>query len=270
MSVTVVMCRRDAPRVRKRPASRSAGQATARLSATGGQDTSAPPATTSERTIAALARDAKREAEAANERRVLVFAGDRDSGIDAAYDAIEAVDPTSTAIVSTREGFRFEEHRPRSTDELLGRTREVVVLDCHEQFVPNALGRSVGAVDGGGLLVLLTPGLDAWPAIRDRFDDSLAVPPYGIEDVTTGRFRERFVGTLRSHPGIAVVSLGTARTGTTRSSATGSSVLGATRPQNRPCRRRRRNRLRRQTPRRTRRSRRRPTRRVSRTTRCER
>jgi len=130
--------------------------------------------------IAALARDAKREAEAANERRVLVFAGDRDSGIDAAYDAIEAVDPTSTAIVSTREGFRFEEHRPRSTtDELLGRTREVVVLDCHEQFVPNALGRSVGAVDGGGLLVLLTPGLDAWPAIRDRFDDSLAVPPYG-------------------------------------------------------------------------------------------
>jgi len=69
-------------------------------------------------------------------------------------------------------------------------------------------GPERSAVDGGGGLVLLTPGLDAWPAIRDRFDDSLAVPPYGIEDVT-GRFRERFVGTLRSHPGIAVVSLGT-------------------------------------------------------------
>ncbi|EMA58769.1 hypothetical protein C469_12583 [Halorubrum lipolyticum DSM 21995] len=53
----------------------------------------------------------------------------------------------------------------------------------------------------------MTPELDAWPAVRDRFDDSLAVPPYGIEDVT-GRFRERFVGTLRSHPGIAIVSLG--------------------------------------------------------------
>jgi len=157
--------------------------------------------------IAALARDAKREAEAANERRVLVLAGDRDRGFDAAYDAIEAVDPTSTAVVSTRDGFRFEEHRPRSADELLGRTREVVVLDCHEQFVPNAVGRCVGAVDGGGLLILLTPDLDAWPAVRDRFDDSLAVPPYGIEDVT-GRFRERFVGTLRSHPGIALVSLG--------------------------------------------------------------
>ncbi|WP_123620342.1 tRNA(Met) cytidine acetyltransferase TmcA [Halorubrum sp. CSM-61] len=157
--------------------------------------------------IAGLARDAKREAEAANERRVLVLAGDRDRGVDAAYDAIEAVDPASTAIVSTREGFRFEEHRPRNADELLGRTREVVVLDCHERFVPNALGRCVGAVDGGGLLVLLTPDLDAWPAVRDRFDDSLAVPPYEVDDVT-GRFRERLVETLRSHPGIAIVSLG--------------------------------------------------------------
>ncbi|WP_050031690.1 tRNA(Met) cytidine acetyltransferase TmcA [Halorubrum halophilum] len=160
--------------------------------------------------IAGLARDAKREAERANERRVLVFAGDRDRGVDAAYDAIEAVagdGGESVSIVSTREGFRFEEHRPRSADDLLGRTREVVVLDCHEQFVPNALGRCVGAVDGGGLLVLLTPDLDDWPAIRDRFDDSLAVPPYELDDVT-GRFRERFVETLRSHPGIAIVSLG--------------------------------------------------------------
>ena len=157
--------------------------------------------------IAGLARDAKREAEAANERRVLVFAGDRDRGIDAAYTAIEAVDPDSTAVVSTREGFRFEEHRPRNAGELLGRTREVVVLDCHERFVPNALGRCVGAVDGGGLLVLLTPVLNEWPAVRDRFDDSLAVPPHAIDDVT-GRFRGRFVESLRAHPGIAVVSLG--------------------------------------------------------------
>ncbi|EMA66750.1 tRNA(Met) cytidine acetyltransferase TmcA [Halorubrum kocurii] len=180
--------------------------------------------------IAALARDAKREAEATNERRVLVFAGDRDRGLDAAYAAVEAIagdrreseerkggdrngderngdTRESVSVVSTREGFRFEEHRPRNADDLLGRTREAVVLDCHEQFVPNAVGRCVGAVDGGGLLVLLTPDLDAWPAVRDRFDDSLAVPPYGIDDVT-GRFRERFVATLRSHPGIAIASLG--------------------------------------------------------------
>jgi len=177
--------------------------------------------------IAALAREAKREAERTNQRRVLVCAGDRDRGIDAAYDIIEAIEAAvdAVSIVSTREGFRFEEHRPRSADELLGRTRDVVVLDCHEQFVPNALGRSVGAVDGGGLLVLLTPDLDAWPGIRDRFDDSLAVPPYEIDGVT-GRFRERFVGTLRSHPGIAIASLGETPTSDTieRDGLTGGTV----------------------------------------------
>ncbi|WP_435074195.1 tRNA(Met) cytidine acetyltransferase TmcA [Halorubrum sp. HHNYT27] len=162
--------------------------------------------------IAALARDAKREAEATNERRVLVLAGDRDRGIDAAYDVVEAVEKeeegggVSTSVVSTREGFRFEEHRPRSADALLGRTRDVVVLDCHEQFDPNALGRCVGAVDGGGLLILLTPALDDWPDVRDDFDESLAVPPFSVDDVT-GRFRERLVDTLRTHPGIAIVSL---------------------------------------------------------------
>ena len=159
--------------------------------------------------IAGVARELRAEAERANERRVLALAGDRDRGFDAAYDAVEAlgVADDAVSVVSTREGFRFEEHRPRNADELLGRTREAVVLDCHERFVPNALGRAVGAVDGGGLLILLTPTLDEWPGIRDRFDDSQAVPPYGVDDVT-GRFRARLVSTLRAHPGIAVVALG--------------------------------------------------------------
>ena len=159
--------------------------------------------------IGGVARELRAEAERTNERRVLVLAGDRDRGIDGAYDAVAAlgVDDEAVSLVSAREGFRFEEHRPRSADELLGRTREAVVLDCHERFVPDALGRAVGAVDGGGLLILLTPPLDDWPAVRDRFDDSLAVPPYGVGDVT-GRFRERLVGTLRTHPGVAVVALG--------------------------------------------------------------
>ena len=158
--------------------------------------------------IAGLARELKREAERSNQRRLLVLAGDRDRGIDAAYDAIGAIDvgEASVSFVSTREGFRFERVAPRGTDELLGRTREVVVLDCHDRFVPNALGRAAGAVDGGGLLVLLTPPLEEWPDRRDGFDESLAVPPFTLADVT-GRFRERLVKTIRTHPGIAVVGL---------------------------------------------------------------
>ncbi|WP_418281610.1 tRNA(Met) cytidine acetyltransferase TmcA [Halorubrum sp. DTA98] len=158
--------------------------------------------------IAELAAELKREAERANERRLLVLAGDRDRGFDAAYETVEAVgvDDDAVTIVSTREGFRFPERRPRAAGELLGRTREVVVFDCHDRFVPNALGQVTGAVDGGGLLVLLTPDLDDWPRIRDGFDETLAVPPYGLSDVT-GRFRTRVVRTLRRHPGVAIVGL---------------------------------------------------------------
>ena len=158
--------------------------------------------------IADLAAELKREAERADERRVLVLAGDRDRGVDAAHDAIAAVgvDDGDVSAVSTREGCRFERVAPRGADELLGRTREVVILDCHDRFVPNALGRTVGAVDGGGLLVLLTPALTDWPDVRDGFDESLAVPPFAVGDVT-GRFRGRLVETIRTHPGVAVVSL---------------------------------------------------------------
>ena len=158
--------------------------------------------------IADLAAELKREAERADERRVLVLAGDRDRGVDAAHDAIAAVgvDDGDVSAVSTRQGCRFERVAPRGADELLGRTREVVILDCHDRFVPNALGRTVGAVDGGGLLVLLTPALTDWPDVRDGFDESLAVPPFAVGDVT-GRFRGRLVETIRTHPGVAVVSL---------------------------------------------------------------
>ena len=163
--------------------------------------------------IRTLARELWQEAERANERRLIVLAGDRDRGIDAAYDLVEAMgdddvrSPDEVAIVSTREGFRFEEYRPRNARGLLGSTRTVVIYDCHDRLVPNALGAVSGAVDGGGLLVLLTPDLDRWPAVRDGFDRSLAVPPFKRSDVT-GRFRRRLVGTLRRHPGVTIVDVG--------------------------------------------------------------
>jgi tRNA(Met) cytidine acetyltransferase len=59
-----------------------------------------------------------------------------------------------------------------------------------------------GAVDGGGLLVVLAPPLEKWPDRVDGFDRTLAVAPYDPDDVG-GRFRERVVDCL-AHPGVAV------------------------------------------------------------------
>ena len=145
------------------------------------------------------------EAQRANERRLLVISGDRDKCYDAAKRAISAADISisETTLVSEEEFLECERVAPYRADKLLGTTRTVVVLDAHDGLRPNALGRVVGTVDGGGLLVLLTPSLSSWPDERDEFDETLAVPPFSISDVT-GRFRTRLIETLRAHPGVAI------------------------------------------------------------------
>jgi len=155
-----------------------------------------------------VAEALRAEAQATNERRLLVLAGDRDAGFAAAETALDAadLDASATSLVSARDELDCERVPPANADRLLGTTRDAVVVDCHDACRPNALGRVVGAVDGGGLLVLLTPPLDDWPARRDGFDESLAVPPFELEDVG-GRFRTRLVSTLRAHPGVAIVDV---------------------------------------------------------------
>ena len=153
-------------------------------------------------TLADLVAALRTEAERANERRLLTLAGDRDRGLDAARDALAALGDPDATVLTTRDGAGTH---PDHADTLLGTTQTAVVLDCHESFSANVLGRVVGAVDGGGLLVLVTPPLDAWPG-PDYADERLAVPPFTRADVT-GHFRRRLVDTLRIHPGVAVVDV---------------------------------------------------------------
>ena len=159
-----------------------------------------------------LARSLRAEAVRTNERRILVLAGDRGRG----YERLEAildelsVAITRTTLVGPEDRLRCEQLSQAHAGELLGTTRDVVALDAHDQLQPNALGKLVGTVDGGGLLVLLVPSLESWPDRRDDFDDSLAVPPFSLSDVT-GRFRRRLVQTLRVHRGIGIVDLETNR-----------------------------------------------------------
>ncbi|GAA0201567.1 tRNA(Met) cytidine acetyltransferase TmcA [Haladaptatus pallidirubidus] len=155
--------------------------------------------------LAAALRD---EARQSNERRMVVLAGDRDAGYEAARDALDAAEipPKETVQVAPRRELDCEKVTQHRAGSLLGTTHEAVVFDAHDELRPNALGRVVGAIDGGGLFILLTPSLDSWPNRRDEFDESLAVEPYRVEAVS-GHFRMRFVATLRAHPGIAIVNV---------------------------------------------------------------
>ena len=147
------------------------------------------------------------EARRADERRLLVLAGDPDRTRKAAAQTLDAadVDPAGVTYVGTAD-TPWKRVDPGGLTRLLGTTREAVVLDCHDECRPNAIGRAVGAVDGGGLLVLLAPPLAEWPDRRDGFDEGLAAPPFECSDVT-GHFRTRLVSLLRVHPGIAVVDV---------------------------------------------------------------
>ncbi|TMT86385.1 tRNA(Met) cytidine acetyltransferase [Haloterrigena sp. H1] len=156
--------------------------------------------------VVELARGLRAEATRTNERRLLVLAG----GLERGYDALEtvlddlSVPITRTTLVGPDDRLRCEQVPQSRAGDLLGTTRDVVTIDAHAELRPNAVGKLVGTVAGGGLLVLLTPPLDAWPDRRDEFDESLAVPPFSLSDVT-GRFRRRLVETLRAHRGIAIV-----------------------------------------------------------------
>ncbi|MFB6086635.1 MAG: tRNA(Met) cytidine acetyltransferase TmcA [Halodesulfurarchaeum sp.] len=157
--------------------------------------------------------DLAREAVRHDERRLLVLAGESGHS-EAARSALEAAGPElapesvfdQTTVVGPPSGLPCEHLASDRTGELLGTTRTAVVLDCREACRPNNLGTVVGAVDGGGLLILLTPPLDDWAERRDGFDETLLVPPDTIADVT-GHFRDRLVETLSVHRGIAIVDL---------------------------------------------------------------
>jgi tRNA(Met) cytidine acetyltransferase len=158
-----------------------------------------------EEAVEALRSEARR----ARERRLLVLAGEPAASRDRLSAALAAADVEDAVLVGHTDvdgsdGEPVERYAPKRASALLGTTREAVVLDCQEECRPNALGRTVGVADGGGLVVLVTPPLAAWPERRDRFDGTLAAPPAGVEDVG-GRFRRRLVRTLRDHPGVAVV-----------------------------------------------------------------
>ncbi|MEF8783996.1 MAG: tRNA(Met) cytidine acetyltransferase TmcA [Haloarculaceae archaeon] len=155
-----------------------------------------------------LARRLRADAQRADERRLLVLAGDPATTRDRALDALGTADipPENTRYVGTDGAFPRERIDPGRTRALLGTTQGAVVLDCHDACRPNGLGRAAGAVDGGGLLILLTPPLEAWPDIRDDFDATLAVPPFERDQVI-GYFRRRLVWTLRAHRGVAIVDV---------------------------------------------------------------
>ncbi|RLE92523.1 MAG: tRNA(Met) cytidine acetyltransferase [Thermoprotei archaeon] len=89
------------------------------------------------------------------------------------------------------------------SQQVLGATYDIAVLDLINDLRPNDLGRLTGIVAGGGLLILMTPRFEKWDKIVTRFQENLLTPQYGV-DKLRHIFVQRFIRKLFEHKGIAI------------------------------------------------------------------
>lgn len=66
---------------------------------------------------------------------------------------------------------RYEE-----SEKYLGTTFQALVLDLTNDLKPNDVGRLIGVVEGGGLIILQTPSWDEWDEKLTLFKQNLLVP----------------------------------------------------------------------------------------------
>jgi len=64
------------------------------------------------------------------------------------------------------------------SDKYLGTTCSFLVLDLTKDLKPNDVGRLIGIVEGGGLIILLTPSWSEWDTFNTIFKANLAVPQF--------------------------------------------------------------------------------------------
>jgi len=171
-----------------------------------------------------------REALELKQRRLFVFAGKNNAELAglAVNAYVEKFNSKATVLYvadsyeeGTSDSSRFIEFRKAidvkvklenitydESENVLGTTWDVVILDLHSQVKPNDLGRLVELARGGGFVVLLTPRLSEWCNLITRFHRRLLIPPYTEEDIRR-RFLRRAVSKLLSSPGVWVVEDGT-------------------------------------------------------------
>ncbi|MBK8452403.1 MAG: GNAT family N-acetyltransferase [Thiofilum sp.] len=115
------------------------------------------------------------------QRRVWVLSGKANWCKQSAHYLLSTHDPNTIAWIPDQKA-----------QTVLGLTLDALVFDAHQGLDSNALALSVGAIRGGGVLLLLTPPLSTWANFPDP--DYQRFIPYLFENnPLTGRFIQRFV-----------------------------------------------------------------------------
>ncbi|MCD6515479.1 MAG: tRNA(Met) cytidine acetyltransferase [Candidatus Odinarchaeota archaeon] len=90
-----------------------------------------------------------------------------------------------------------------SSQKLMGRTFDFLILDLSNNLHPDDLGRLVETVRGGGLIVFITPNLSEWANKTLGLHKVIVSPPFTLQDVKH-RYLLRFIKKLFEHEGITI------------------------------------------------------------------
>ena len=89
------------------------------------------------------------------------------------------------------------------TVKILGMTYDFAILDLFDEIRPNDLGRLIGIIKGGGLIVLLLPKAEKFLSTYTRFQANLVTIGYTIDQVRQ-LFKVRFLRKIMEHEGTIV------------------------------------------------------------------
>ena len=112
----------------------------------------------------------------------------------------------SEIIKAKAKKLKYEIVDYRDSEEYLGTTYDMLILDLTSNLKPNDIGRLIGIVRGGGLIVLLVPEWAEWEKTLTLFQRELATPQHP-EDEVRQVFKKWFKRKLLEHNGIFVYNV---------------------------------------------------------------
>ncbi|MGD9299560.1 MAG: GNAT family N-acetyltransferase [Thiohalocapsa sp.] len=136
--------------------------------------------------VVAAARELLTTLASGRERRLLWLAGGADWTLTEARALAACLHVPDTRWLGRRDGPADPNRRTAD----LGGECGLLIVDVWAGLDLDALGAAVGTLRGGGLLVLLTPPIDAWPTRADPAAERFATFPYAAADVG-GRMVQR-------------------------------------------------------------------------------
>ncbi len=86
----------------------------------------------------------------------------------------------------------------------LGTTLDVLIMDLTNDLKPNDVGRLLGIVKGGGLIIIQAPPLNVWPKMLTVFKTNLTVPNHPEPRHV---FIDYFIRKLMEHNGIYILDV---------------------------------------------------------------